>query len=1068
MDQLYNGVPCEGTCDLASGAPVFVSAGNTAVADFVLAAGGAIAGTITGPGGVPVANLEVLVRAEFGQQITSAVTDANGGYETAHILPAGNYNVITHYSNALIDEAYPDQPCPGSNCEPAGSLVAVTAGNVTAGIDFELAPGARISGEVTRADDGTPLQAAIFVFNSSNPSPIIVATTDPNGAWQSPALPPGDWKVLTGRQSPLLGEVWPGIPCDIICEPAPGAAVTITGTTAVTDIDFALDLGAQLSGTVTAAEGGAPVENAMIIVNDAQRGPIAFSSSLPDGSYTTEAFLPGTVTLLAQAPDFLLAAFGESCEPDCQPGSGSQIAAAAGLQAGFNFALQSGGGLEGTITGPNGPIEGATVVVLKPDGTVASVVFTDSAGHYDTGSTLGGGQYRLHTFNQAGAIDEAWPDTPCIASTCAADVGDLAAVTLGQSTVANFTLAAGARIAGQVRRASDNAPISMPMLRLTNASGLQFFFSGDVDGTYDTGTGLPPGDYHLVASSPLVDLLAEAWEEHPCSNCPDTAGDPIPVVGPGLVGGIDFTLNAGATISGEVLDDDTGLPVANASVFVFDAEGTDIIASGVSAGDGSYTTQAFMPAEVYVIASAAGYLDAIPGDTPCPSACFPEAGPLLQVPFAGLADVDFSLLRGSRIAGRVLEPDGTPVEGANVQAVSDDYAMAATTGADGSYLIEDLPNGGFIVYAESVGDYVATAWPSEQCVTGCNPATRDTLTLGGGDDFTGIDITLVEGGRLRGRVEGMPGNIAQPGAVEFYEAGTVEFAGSVGLVGGEYVSDPLPAGEYLVFTATSGGYIDELYDDVPCPFSCDETPATPVPVTIGEESTVDFELTQGGRIAGRIFDAGTNGVLPQRPSVQVRMGDNAVVWSGTVASNGTYLTRALPAGTYYVRSRNRSGFLDEMYLDEECYWCAPVGGIDINGQPVTPTPVNIVVGVTTPGIDLGLSPGRRLGGRVTVAPGGQGLPSIVVSVYDANGRFMSSGTSNSQGEWNAFNGYAPGTYYLRAASDGRYFDELYGGVPCNGACDVTQGTPVVVVAEDHTDLDFALSVQPVVFGDGFE
>jgi hypothetical protein len=1071
IDELFDDLPCELACDVRAGTPVMVAAGASATADFSLDRGGAIAGSVTGPGGVPVANATVVVRRPDGQILGNVVTDGDGHYLTGSNLPAGNYRVSTASPFDLIDELYPDLACPGGNCPlDGGGDVAVSAGNVTAGIDFQLAAGARLSGHVRRAADGAAIANALVFVGDAQHRYFAVQPTGAAGEWRSPSLPPGEWRLFTARSGGLLGRHWSGTSCDADCDFAGSAAVQVSGTASVADLDFALEAGAVLTGTVTAAAGGAPVANALVAVFDPARGRVVANGYAdPDGHYATEAFLPGEVKLSAIAGNFLMAAFGANCEPDCDNGSGAPIEAAVGATPGFDFALQSGGGIRGLVSGPNGPLANVQVFVYRSNGQVATMTVTGPDGRYDTGTSLGAGDYRVRTTNQAAWIDEAWPDLPCVAGRCAVTTGGLVSVATGQHRVADFSLAAGALIAGRVRRADGQALTGEISLRLSDEAGLDYLFSAGPDGRYDTRTGLAPGNYRLIALGNGNGLLSEAWQEQPCGLCPPDIGTPIVVAGSDVVAGIDFTLDGGATLSGRVLDAARGDPVAGATVLAFDPQTNDVLTVGTTGLDGRYTTQAFLPADVLALVQAPGYLDAVPGGLHCDSICQPEEGPLLHAASGNLPGIDFELRRGAGVSGRVQTPGGAPMAGTLVSISSSDLYFDTHTDAAGDYAFEQLPNGRYLVYAEGSGPYVATAWPSEQCVTNCNIDTRATLTLQDDAQRTDIDITLIEGGRVRGRVEGMPGNIAQPGSVDFYELESLQFAASAPLAAGDYLSDPLPPGQYLAFTVTTGGYIDEMFDDVPCPYVCSETLGTPIAVVAGGQATADFELEQGGRIAGRIFNAVTNAAFPSRPAVQVRMADNTLVWSGNTQANGNYITAALPPGTYYVRSRNRSGFLDEFFLDEDCFWCAPVGGIDVHGVPVNPTPVGVTLGAVTTNIDFGLHPGRRLGGRITVEPDGSAAQSAVVQVFDATGRFIVSSGVFTDGGWFSLGGFPPGTYYLRTVNSGRYYDETYGGGACSGSCDVTQGTPVVLGADaDRMDLDFALVPLPQVFANGFE
>ena len=71
---------------------------------------------------------------------------------------------------------------------------------------------------------------------------------------------------------------------------------------------------------------------------------------------------------------------------------------------------------------------------------------------------------------------------------------------------------------------------------------------------------------------------------------------------------------------------------------------------------------------------------------------------------------------------------------------------------------------------------------------------------------------------------------------------------------GYYTIGGLTTGEYYVLTNNYAGYMDELFDDVPCPGSaCDVSAGTKVLVQQGETTTgIDFALGRGGTVAGHV------------------------------------------------------------------------------------------------------------------------------------------------------------------------------------------------------------------------
>src|SRR5204862_145972 len=152
-------------------------------------------------------------------------------------------------------------------------------------------------------------------------------------------------------------------------------------------------------------------------------------------------------------------------------------------------------------------------------------------------------------------------------------------------------------------------------------------------------------------------------------------------------------------------------------------------------------------------------------------------------------------------------------------------------------------------------------------------------------------------------------------------------------------------GHYYIRAVTNRfvtNLLDEIYDNRPCFAAldvdeCDPLTRTPVTVTLGGTvSGVDILLDAGGTIAGTVtFPDG--------------------------------LSRAMPAGTYYVRAEDpftldgRSGFptgflIPKLYDNLVCVTvrCAVTSG----------TPVKVVAAQATTGIDFALENGAEINGRI--------------------------------------------------------------------------------------------------------
>ena len=110
---------------------------------------------------------------------------------------------------------------------------------------------------------------------------------------------------------------------------------------------------------------------------------------------------------------------------------------------------------------------------------------------------------------------------------------------------------------------------------------------------------------------------------------------------------------------------------------------------------------------------------------------------------AGAATVqlhDMTLVAGATITGIVFGPDGGPLAGATVQAQSDDGGNTAITGSDGSFSINLLPPGSYLVSASAFHP-VATVRAFYAATPGVTrPSQATPVVVAAGGSAGGIEI----------------------------------------------------------------------------------------------------------------------------------------------------------------------------------------------------------------------------------------------------------------------------------------------------------------------------------------
>jgi len=134
--------------------------------------------------------------------------------------------------------------------------------------------------------------------------------------------------------------------------------------------------------------------------------------------------------------------------------------------------------------------------------------------------------------------------------------------------------------------------------------------STDGAGAYLSRSGLPTGSYFVQTFNP-GDLLDELYNDIPCIGfCQPTTGTPVPVTVAETTSGIDFALEPGGSIAGNVTNSATGLGVAGVTVQIYDAIGS-FVESATTDATGDYETAESLPTGTYfaVTSNAAALID---------------------------------------------------------------------------------------------------------------------------------------------------------------------------------------------------------------------------------------------------------------------------------------------------------------------------------------------------------------------------------------------------------------------------------------------------------------------------
>jgi len=276
---------------------------------------------------------------------------------------------------------------------------------------------------------------------------------------------------------------------------------------------------------------------------------------------------------------------------------------------------------------------------------------------------------------------------------------------------------------------------------------------------------------------------------------------------------------------------------------------------------------------------------------------------------------------------------------------------------------------------------------------------------------------------------------------------------------GFYVLRELKPGAYLVHAIPHDiNYIGEWFDDKPTMHNADPVRVQRGVTTIG----IDFELTPGGTIAGRVVDESGSGIGGIEIAVgMLRESNDAVAPGGAVEplppepsrdglaraktnDDGYYSIDRLRKGAYWVRARDPEGkYLTEYFDDKPNF-----------GQA---DKVWVRAGAVTEGIDFELAPGGSIAGQVreeTVLGVIIPIPGALVEArsVDDPTQVLARAVTNRDGRYKL--GALRKAKYLVRASDpaGRYVPEWF-----HEAAGPEDARPVPVKPGEVTEpIDFTL------------
>ena len=451
----------------------------------------------------------------------------------------------------------------------------------------------------------------------------------------------------------------------------------------------------SITGVVT-NEGNLPLESATVratLIGAPGHSRRVQTNEL--GEYVLDQLIPGVYLVRAVAPGYVPEYYKEAEYP--MAGLPIKLSADETVND-INFTLSEGGTISGQVTlqDDDAPLADVHVVahkVLAPKRPVHTITNDD-------------GTYVLEGLTTGAYVVKAKApgyDTEYYLEAEKVIDADFVSVDAPVETPdINFTLTTTAALKGLVTDEAGD-PLAKAVVSVIHANrpyitdNKSFHHKVVTNENGEYAMSLRPGNYYVMATA--TGHVSEWYEDAPTPG----EADLVEIVKDQHTV-IDFQLAAQGTITGIVVDSLSSQPLAGAVVKAY-AEGASTRNRHfrtLTKDDGTYGFDGLPRGKYVVVVSARGYL----------SEYWKEAKQVKDAEFVDVEDgvtvddIDFTMVKAGSIAGIVLEKEANhPIADAiiHVHKIDGVFSKKGRSVEDGSYEIDGLPNGEYIVHAIARG-----------------------------------------------------------------------------------------------------------------------------------------------------------------------------------------------------------------------------------------------------------------------------------------------------------------------------------------------------------------------------
>lgn len=544
---------------------------------------------------------------------------------------------------------------------------------------------------------------------------------------------------------------------------------------------------------------------------------------------------------------------------------------------------------------------------------------------------------------------------------------------------------------------------------------------------------IPMGDYHIFCNGTVIDngnRVKRYIYQYTDGSASWREAEAIPVET--NVRNIHFSMDPGYHIAGRVVDKNSGTPVYQAIIDLYETPFEhiqDTYASSWSDAEGYFFIGGLRQGEYLLFQTGLVWDSGLggPAETFIPYFYVNSATPQEADPIAvpdSRDDIFLEVEGGTSCSGKLVDQStGRGIYTALVRLLDKNGQKVSEieTNASGNYTFSNIGIDEYYIYAPGI---ILRRIGNEWNVPLNRYAGRyyddaihieDAHLFEANQNYENIDFTLEPFVAIKGRVtradNGRPIINTWVEADNGLEGDLHRHFSAITDDNGEYALMVVKGGYYIAATGgvqQEGGqeskmFVTEYYDNVH-----ERSLATLLQVD-EEISGIDFTLETGFTLSGRITNQSDGSPVAGVSVLLYDRIDGDWIGNTLTDSNGDYQIGGLPADTFYVGSDGNVRLSDQEF--ERQYLPGFYENAD-KLEDATP----IILSADRSGINISLEKGVILSGSVTCAEDDSAIPFARLSLVDSTGESVYWTIADSAGNYE-FEGISRGSYYVVAEGD---------------------------------------------------